>query len=355
MKTCLLSVCCACEVIKGLVTTANTAIVIKKNNSRTTQRWIGGLVLIGLLCSSLGKASPWGTTYTMDLNGLVFGSTSTILENHSGTVSFDSPLISEVVPGDPLPTGIDFQQNGGLLVREATTLNLDGGETISIDVWGAQESQFASAIFDNRLFDPITHQPAQPVVFDVTGLYWVGGSVAQISNISLSATYIDPSFNRVLDPSTDYSLFVSGSGTSVDPLSLHFDIDPLVFQDYEMALYNAIILRLEFAVHDTESNADGEITTASVYTTKECSRCPVDQSLTLTWDTGVGEILGYRVFLGDTETTATELVADVFTGSVTFNTYNDLGLQSGDSVCFRVKAYSLTGESDYSSAVCGSL
>ena len=103
------------------------------------------------------------------------------------------------------------------------------------------------------------------------------------------------------------------------------------------------------------SDSDGDITTASVSVTVECPDCPVDQSLTLTWDTVAGEIHGYRVFRGDTATTATELVGEVVTAYVSFNTYTDLELQSGDSICFRVRAYNLTGESDYSRAVCGSL
>jgi hypothetical protein len=75
-------------------------------------------------------------------------------------------------------------------------------------------------------------------------------------------------------------------------------------------------------------------------------------NLTLTWDAVPGEILGYRVYYGNTATNATTFASVTPTNSATYLSVDDLGLKAGDSVCFRVKAYNNAGESSYSSAVC---
>lgn len=86
-----------------------------------------------------------------------------------------------------------------------------------------------------------------------------------------------------------------------------------------------------------------------------------DPVLTLTWDANPQEVLGYYVYFGSSPENATQFLSDL---SVTYADFNaaspqvrysalkDLGVQSGDSVCFRVKAYDTVSESAVSDVAC---
>lgn len=86
-----------------------------------------------------------------------------------------------------------------------------------------------------------------------------------------------------------------------------------------------------------------------------------DLVLTLTWSHSNADALnGYRVFAGATATGAMDEVADIAVTeltdpsapSVDFLSNTDLGLNRGDSVCFRAKAYDSSNISTFSEAVC---
>ncbi|GBE47736.1 hypothetical protein BMS3Bbin12_00901 [bacterium BMS3Bbin12] len=110
-------------------------------------------------------------------------------------------------------------------------------------------------------------------------------------------------------------------------------------------------------------DVDGDLATATVTVTVTCATCSA-KALTLSWDPGPQTIRGYRVYYGTTSSTATTLAKDVPVGtagfnattpSVQFNAWNNLGLRTGGTVCFRVTAYNGRGESGPSTPVCGNL
>jgi hypothetical protein len=70
---------------------------------------------------------------------------------------------------------------------------------------------------------------------------------------------------------------------------------------------------------------------------------------------------GYVVAYGPTPDTATQQISDIkaFSGgfdftapSLQYSSWYDLGLQPGDNVCFKVRAYNADGQSDWSAPVC---
>lgn len=64
------------------------------------------------------------------------------------------------------------------------------------------------------------------------------------------------------------------------------------------------------------------------------------------------EVDGYIVHAGPTPTTATVKVSVVPTASVELDAQTDLGLNPGDNVCFRIRAFNASGVSAFSGAVC---
>ncbi len=116
----------------------------------------------------------------------------------------------------------------------------------------------------------------------------------------------------------------------------------------------------------TISDGNGHTATANVTVTVEATTTTPPPSsgdlvLTLTWSHSNPETLdGYKVFTGPTETGSMNEVADIVkteltdpsAPSIDFLSNTDLGLNEGDTVCFRTKAYNAIGVSSYSSAVC---
>jgi hypothetical protein len=107
--------------------------------------------------------------------------------------------------------------------------------------------------------------------------------------------------------------------------------------------------------------ADPEPTPADPVT-GETQPEPEDTTLTLTWKADTETLDGYLVYYGSTPETATHQISDIkaYAGSFDFAapalqyaSYYDLGLQPGNSICFKVRAYNANGMSDWSEAVCG--
>ena len=89
-----------------------------------------------------------------------------------------------------------------------------------------------------------------------------------------------------------------------------------------------------------------------------------DTTISLSWQPNTDPIKGYLVYYGPTEQAVATLAVqmslasntfDIQTPGITFNAGRDLGLQHGDSVCFRLRAYNDAGMSDWSPAACGSI
>ncbi len=82
------------------------------------------------------------------------------------------------------------------------------------------------------------------------------------------------------------------------------------------------------------------------------------RAVTLEWAPNAQAVIGYEVHYGKTATpTRMRLLANptdlnLAAPSAHFNVLRDLGALPGQEVCFRVKAYSNTGKSAFSNAVC---
>ena len=86
---------------------------------------------------------------------------------------------------------------------------------------------------------------------------------------------------------------------------------------------------------------------------RQTSDVPADDKLlALAWYSNPGDILGYIVYYGSTPESATTIASETSTTSVKYYVNTDLGLNPGDSVCFRLKAFNLAGLSAYSGAAC---
>ena len=87
-----------------------------------------------------------------------------------------------------------------------------------------------------------------------------------------------------------------------------------------------------------------------------------DSQLYLAWNANPDpSTTGYLVLYGPTTDTATTVIADVpivtagfdpQAPSVSYRTWEDLGLHPGDTVCFRLRAYNQDGVSDPTSGTC---
>lgn len=102
-------------------------------------------------------------------------------------------------------------------------------------------------------------------------------------------------------------------------------------------------------------DADGDIATATVRVTVGCGSCNVDRQITVSWAASSGSVDGYRVYYGATASGATQEVANVANTTVTLGSSSDLGARTGDTLCFRVRAYNSAGSSGYSNAICSTL
>jgi len=74
--------------------------------------------------------------------------------------------------------------------------------------------------------------------------------------------------------------------------------------------------------------------------------------IALSWQPTPGQIDGYIIHTGPTPETATSVITVTPTTMVTYDAATDLGLDTGDQSCFRIKAYNSEGQSGFSDAVC---
>jgi hypothetical protein len=109
------------------------------------------------------------------------------------------------------------------------------------------------------------------------------------------------------------------------------------------------------------TNRDGSTIIRSITVSVGDTETSKTNKLTLTWNPSSGEVLGYTVYVGPTSGTVTKQLSDLHisskevnqkTPSVTYDVKQDLGMTSGDFVCFRVKAYNTKGESEFSKSAC---
>jgi hypothetical protein len=93
-----------------------------------------------------------------------------------------------------------------------------------------------------------------------------------------------------------------------------------------------------------------------------CEECAAS-TITLMWDPSPEPegVIGYYVYSGESEAGSTQLITDLSIANPDFDASSpqvqysallDLGLESGERSCFRVKAYNNYGVSEYSQAAC---
>lgn len=103
------------------------------------------------------------------------------------------------------------------------------------------------------------------------------------------------------------------------------------------------------------TDSDGDMATATVSINVTCSTCASvsSKSLSLSWYASTDNTIGYLVYYGSTESTVSTFASTVPGLSTTYTTLaKDLGLRTGEQVCFRVRSYNTVGVSPSSSAVC---
>ena len=116
---------------------------------------------------------------------------------------------------------------------------------------------------------------------------------------------------------------------------------------------------------DSANNSDwANVWEIEVYGVQNAGRLGCgNKKLTLNWDPNPDDIADYKVYYGRTEDT-TNLASDLSLDSlgfsahkplVTYKSWDNLGLQRGDNVCFRLQSYYDDGESDLSNPMCGGL
>jgi hypothetical protein len=87
--------------------------------------------------------------------------------------------------------------------------------------------------------------------------------------------------------------------------------------------------------------------------------------LTLSWKPSTGSIQGYKVFYGTTASSATAELSDIpntlstsfnpATPAIKYDSWYTLRLLSGDSICFKIRAYNADGLSNWSLPICGTI
>jgi len=131
---------------------------------------------------------------------------------------------------------------------------------------------------------------------------------------------------------------------SLNPEIPAADIEAILPQERANDFNDAMIL--------TASASDSQLASinASVHPANEIPAN--DSPLALAWYSNPGEIVGYIVYFGSSPESATTIASETSGTSVKYYTETDLGLGPGDSVCFRLKAFNLSGLSEFSGALC---
>lgn len=151
---------------------------------------------------------------------------------------------------------------------------------------------------------------------------YVQGLLILVAFALLTGCYDNNSPNTSGTRSTGVVMLPGGQDTREDP----DDVAQNDSSDYDLDDYS-----------DLDSDAEQQ---ESPYT------------LTLSWRPSTGFIDGYMIFHGPTPESATALLAITLETTVHYDPTLDLGLNTGDASCFRIKAYNAEGTSDFSDAVC---
>jgi len=111
------------------------------------------------------------------------------------------------------------------------------------------------------------------------------------------------------------------------------------------------------------TDVDGDMATATVTLQVVCGACATDVMLNVSWNANPGDenVTSYSVYYGNSagavntfyqKLTASDSNFDLNAPAIVLNAGDDLGLQTGDTICFKVSAYNLGGESGKSMADC---
>lgn len=109
---------------------------------------------------------------------------------------------------------------------------------------------------------------------------------------------------------------------------------------------------------------DGKVSVTTVSVSVACSGCSKDVVINLSWSPSANTSdIGYLVYYGTSKSNINGLAYDLSasTGldpknpSISFSAQNDLGLTTGDNICFQISAYTSTAQSTFSDPVCGTI
>lgn len=82
---------------------------------------------------------------------------------------------------------------------------------------------------------------------------------------------------------------------------------------------------------------------------------PEPTTISLSWSPSTQQADGYLVYYGPSSSTSQSYAGSSKENYISLNIASNLGLRSGDPVCFRVSAYNASGTSAPSDAVCGTI
>ena len=131
----------------------------------------------------------------------------------------------------------------------------------------------------------------------------------------------------------------------------------LTFNDIELLLPADKSNDLEQAITSLALLTDNELEAINgrFQGTGTTSGSGEDTLLSLAWNPNSDNVLGYIVYYGSTPETAINIASETSTASERLMRKTDLGLNPGDNVCFRLKAYNGLALSDFSAAACGTV
>ena len=104
----------------------------------------------------------------------------------------------------------------------------------------------------------------------------------------------------------------------------------------------------------------GAILSAGTTSSEEITTPPEETNIRVAWNPNPEPVLGYEVFYGYTADAVDKFAADVsaldpdtdLSAPAVELSGRDLGLNNGEQVCFKIRAYDATEVSDYSAPVC---
>lgn len=220
-------------------------------------------------------------------------------------------------------------QNGALI---AAIVNIISGEVLveglgnNLNINGA----WAGDILDNAV---LTTQPdSSTTTADIP----VTAAMLQQTRTAIKAA-------QTIDPSEELSVLAL-IVNSLAPGESIADIETIMPQTKARDFINALTL--------TSGASDNQLAAINAAIKSPAEPPPDDPTLSLAWFSSTSQVIGYIVYFGPTPDTATKIASETPGTSVQYATATDLGLNSGDVVCFRLKAFNLAGLSEFSGAAC---